>query len=115
MALLARGKIYREDLLCEAPEFVSSEVEDGELKLQFAHAGEGLQIRGKQLNALELLVDGEPLKKYLATAQGNMLSIKSDKIRKDSQVDVAFAWTGYCEVNLYNSADLSAKPFKMVR
>lgn len=113
LALLARGKIYGEDILCEAPEYASSEIEDGALKLCFHHVGDGLQIRGKQLNALELSVDGSSIKKYGVFTDGNTLCIKSEKIKKTSRVDVAFAWTGYCEVNLYNSENLSAKPFKI--
>lgn len=115
LALLARGHIYNENILCEAPEYTDSELEDGKLKLYFAHAGEGLKIRGKQLNALELNIDGKQIKKYTAFANGNVLCIKSEKIKKTSHLEIAFAWMGYCEVNLYNSADLSAKPFKMSR
>lgn len=115
LALLARKNIYAEDILCDAPEYRSSELEDGELKLYFSHAGEGLQIRGKKLNALELTVDGNRIKKYTAFAKGDVLCIKSENLKKTSRVDTAFAWTGYCEVNLYNSANLSAKPFRMSR
>lgn len=115
LALLARGKVYGEEILCESPEYLSSEIEDNVIKLYFRNAGDGLQIRGKQLKALKLVADGNPIKKYEAFAKGNVLCIKSKKIKKESRVDVAFAWTGYCEVNLYNSGNLSAKPFKMVR
>lgn len=111
LALLARGKVYGEDILCEAPEYVSYEVEDGMLSLHFANAGDGLQILGNQLNALELKVDGNIVKKYEVTAKANILSIRTGKIEKTAQVEVAFAWTGFCEVNLYNSVGLSAKPF----
>ncbi|MBQ6812716.1 MAG: hypothetical protein IJP06_06320 [Agathobacter sp.] len=115
LALLARKNIYGENILCEAPEYESAEVKDGELKLYFTHVGEGLHILGKQLNALELVVDGELVTKYKAFAKDNALSIKAEQIKKASQVNVNFAWTGYCEVNLYNSANLSAKPFQMHR
>lgn len=111
LALLARSKIYGEDILCEAPEFATMEQGDGGLTLRFSNAGAGLSIKGKTLNALELTVDGKPLKRFAVKAQGDTLLIRSPRIRKDSAVKIAFAWTGYCEVNLYNSADLSAKPF----
>lgn len=115
LALLARKNVYGENILCEAPEFESAEVADGELKLYFTHVGEGLHILGKQLNALELVVDGDLVTKYKAFAKGNVLSIQTHEIKKASRVDVNFAWTAYCEVNLYNSAKLSAKPFQTHR
>ena len=115
LALLARKNVYGENILCEAPEFESAEVADGELKLYFTHVGEGLHIFGKQLNALELVVDGDLVTKYKAFAKGNVLSIQTHEIKKASRVDVNFAWTAFSEVNLYNSAKLSAKPFQMHR
>lgn len=111
LALLARNKVYGEDLLSDAPEYESMEQTDGSLALRFANAGTGLSIKGKALQALELTVDGKKLKDYEASAQGDTVSIRSPKIHKGSAVKIAFAWTDYCEVNLYNSAGLSAKPF----
>ena len=113
LALLARNKIYGEALLSEAPEFKSMEQSDGGLTLQFSKAGAGLRIKGKTLQALELTVDGKKLKRYEAKAQDDTLSIRSPKIHRESAVKIAFAWTGYCEVNLYNSVGLSAKPFSI--
>lgn len=110
LALLARGKIYGENLLCEAPEFRKEEVEDAVLTLYFTNAGEGLMIRGKKLNAIEVFVDGRNVR-CDASVRGDMLCLHSKKIRKESRIEVRFAWTGYCEVNLFNSANLPAKPF----
>lgn len=111
LALLARGKIYGEDILCEAPEFESAEVQDGKLLLRFANAGDGLEIRGSELNAIEVTVDGKTVKYSMISARDDVLCICNEAIKADSKVSVHFAWVGYCEVNLYNSAGLSAKPF----
>lgn len=112
LALLARGKIYGENILCEAPEFLSAEVQDGSVRFSFAHVGAGLEIRGNWLNALELIADGKQLKHYKAAARGNALIIQSKRIKSGTKVDAFFAWSGYCQVNLYNSAGLPAKPFR---
>lgn len=112
LALLARGKIYGEDILCEAPELKSTEVQDGCILLTFANAGNGLNIRGKKLNAISIEVNGSKLKQSKVSVQGEMLNIRAEEIRKDANVKILYAWTGYCEVNLYNSAGLSAKPFR---
>lgn len=112
LALLARGKVYGEDILCESPAFLSAEILDGEILLRFANAGNGLEIRGSELNALEVTADGRRIDTS-ASAEGDVLSIRSGKIRKDSLIGIRFAWTAYCEVNLYNSAGLPARPFRV--
>lgn len=112
LALLARGKVYGEDILCEAPEFRSAEVQDGKLLLTFANAGSGLEIRGKKLNAINIKLNGKSIKHSKISVKGNVLRIDSGIIQKNAKLRVEFAWQGYCEVNLYNSAGLSAKPFQ---
>lgn len=112
LALLALGKVYGEDILCEAPEFLSAELQDGAVLLTFAHAGQGLVFRGKKLNAFRIAVDGKPLKHGKVSVKGNMLRIRSGEIKSNSNVAIRFAWSGYCEANLYNSAGLCAKPFR---
>lgn len=111
LALLALGKIYKKDILCDAPEFQSAEVQDGQLLLKFSNSGSGLTIQGKTLGATQILVNGKQLKHYQARTERDTLYICSNRIRHGSAVEVKFAWTGYCQVNLYNSAKLSAKPF----
>lgn len=111
LALLARGKIYGEDILCEAPELLNAEVSEGAVELKFANTGSGLQIKGKKLNAIELTVDGSKIKSKVSVKK-DTLRIRADSIHMASKVEIRFAWTGYCEVNLYNSANLPAKPFK---
>ncbi|MBR1757597.1 MAG: hypothetical protein IJ744_02565 [Lachnospiraceae bacterium] len=111
LALLARGKVYGEEILCEAPEVCGGEVQDGRLVLRFLHAGEGLKICGKKLDAISVTAEGKRVKSFQASATGDCLVIISNAIRKDTEIEVAFAWEGYCEVNLYNSAGLPVKPF----
>lgn len=112
LALLARGKVYGEDILCEAPEFQSAKVQPGKLLLTFANVGKGLEIFGGKLNALELSVDGRRIE-AAASARGDKLCIQSEEILEKSEIELCFAWIGYCEVNLYNSAGLPAKPFRI--
>lgn len=111
LALLARGKIYGEDILCEAPELVSVEGFDGKIRLTFVNVGNGLEIHGNKLNAMQLLVNGKKAN-YSAFVQKDVIWIYSKAIKEGTKAEVQFAWTGYCEVNLYNSANLPAKPFR---
>lgn len=112
LAMLARGKVYGEEVLCEAPEFVGAEVLPGKLRLRFANAGAGMEIRGKKLNAIKMAVDGVRVRKSKVSVKGDTLTIWAEQFKQKAKVQVAFAWTAYCEVNLYSSAGLAAKPFK---
>jgi len=111
LALLALGKVYGKDILCESPEAVGISKENGAIKVTFDNAGEGLYVSGEKINAVELYIDGKPEDDYTAKAEGSQLLIKNPRITENTKVELRFAWVGYCEVNLYNSAGLPAKPF----
>ena len=110
LAKMALGKIYGKDILCESPEFTTAELQPGKLMLHFAHAGEGLYLKGGPLQAMQLRVNGEETV-FEAAAHGDALTLHSPAVQPDAAVEVRFAWEGWCQVNLYNSADLPAKPF----
>lgn len=111
LALLAMGKVYNEDILCEAPELENVEKNDGELRLKFCNTGQGMYIKGNKLNAIQLYSQSKEIKKYSIKLDKNRLIVESETIEKEKVVEVRFAKKPYCEVNLYNSADLPAKPF----
>jgi sialate O-acetylesterase len=111
LALLALGKVYGYDLLCESPELARAERKDGEIILHFRHAPDGLFLSGKSLSCLEVDgAEGEVIK----SLEGNRLSLKSDGFRTGKTVSVRFAWTDYCVVNLFNRAGLPVKPFSLI-
>jgi sialate O-acetylesterase len=111
LALLALGKVYGQDILCEAPDFEKAEVSEGHLTLTFLNCGDGLSLAGSTVDALEVHINGEKVSDFSVVADGARLRIDSDKFTRGVQVEVRFAWAGYCKVNLYNSANLPAKPF----
>ena len=107
LGLLARGHIYGEDILCDAPEIKSVECGNGEIILSFEH-GNGLHLSGNHINALSLeMADG-------SIEDVTDVQIEEDKvvIRAGGKVTrILFAQTGYYEVNLYNESQIPAKPF----
>ncbi|MBQ8995283.1 MAG: hypothetical protein IJ091_05670 [Oscillospiraceae bacterium] len=111
-ALLARNKVYGENLLSEAPEFTELTMKKGEVSLKFANAGDGLEIRGESLQALDVTVDGELIQEWTAYADGDKVILSSEKFESGKKIQVKYAWTAFCVVNLYNSAGLAAKPFQ---
>ncbi len=108
LALLARGHIYNENILCDPPEFLNAErVPDGiKINLQYA---EGLHIKGNQINAF-----------IIETEDGKELTPDEILIHEDSilimgcfadKVMISFAKTPFYEVNIYNKEENPLKPF----
>ena len=122
LALLAMAKVYGEDLLCEAPSLSRVEVEEGKITLTFDHAGEGLyltdtapygqRLDGERLGGLQIFQDGVELDgaSLKARAQGDQVVISGGAIRAGAETRVMLAQTGWYLVNLYNSADIPARP-----
>lgn len=112
LALLARGLIYGEDILCESPEFTGGEREGNQIRLHFSHTGSKLHVNGNVINSL-----------YVEQG-GILIGVKDFKLDQElllifetlteEPVEIRFAKEGYCEVNLFNQADLPVKPFAAV-
>lgn len=109
LALLARAKVYGENILCEAPELESAQKTGDKLVLTFRNAGTGLTIAGARISAMKILLDGASARDWKAKVQGNTLTISN--IGTAKEIEIQYAWEPYCSVNLYNSAKLPAKPF----
>ncbi len=112
LALLAQGKVYGDDILCEAPEAVSAKMENGRLDITFIHAGTGLRLKGGYLKSLELFADGKEIKNLKISIAQDTVMVQADGIQTAKELEVRFAYHNYAEVNLYNSANLPAQPFR---
>lgn len=128
LALLARGHVYGEDLLCDAP--VAQEIRrDGDcVEITFANAEGGLEVRGDRVEALHIYQvqsagTGETISErsrsgkedreeiaFTADTEGGKLVIRLPKGTKD--VTIEFARTRWYLVNLYNQAGIPAIPFE---
>lgn len=122
LALLAMAKAYGEDMLCEAPALRRVEVEEGKIILSFDHAGEGLylagtapygqRLDGERLGGLQIIQNGAELDAgaLKAWAQGDQVVVSGGGIHGGRETQVLLAQTGWYLVNLYNSADIPARP-----
>lgn len=110
LALLARGCVYGEDLLCECPEFLSASREDRTVRLSFLHAGTGLSLRGSSVSCLTVRCGEAPCEPLAVRVLGDSLYLEFSAL-PPQPVEVSLAEEGYAEVNLFNSAQLPAKPF----
>ncbi len=109
LALLARGHVYHENILCDPPEAVKAIKKDHQVMIYFRNA-EGLKIEGEMLRAMQV-----------TDAKGSMRAAVNAEVQEDCLIlykvedakEVAFAMEDYCEVNLYNRAHIPAKPFRL--
>lgn len=111
LALLARGHIYGENIVCDPPEFLSAQrVPDG-IRINFKHS-DGLYLKGDKVNALVIAdADGSEIVPAETSIVEAGLLIKGVF---PENVIVSYARTGYYEVNLYNKAKNPAKPFEVI-
>ena len=108
LALLARGHVYGEDILCDAPQFQSAKKMETSIEVCFVH-DTGLNIAGETLQAMiGVLASGECRVLSNAVIQNKKLILRDCA----DVTALQFARTGYYEVNLYNAAGIPAKPFE---
>lgn len=133
LALLARKYVYgEEEILADAPEADQAEKEGDTLAIRFTN-GRGLHIKDVDfssngfackdidekllppilsgVNGLKVLADGKILVKAVCRTEENRLLIRADELQDAKELCVEFAQTGFYQVNLYNEAEIPAKPF----
>ena len=109
LALLARGHVYGEDILCDAPRGVAAAREGNEIRITFTGAEGGLEIRGDELAAMEVICDGKPAG-FTSSVEGETLVLTLAE-EYSGPAEVRFAKTKWYLVNLYNKAGIPAVPF----
>lgn len=115
LGLLARNKVYGDAVLADAPGAVSATWENGRIRVAMANAGDGLTLRGDEIRDLQVFVDGREIDGFEAVVEGDCILLGGPSLTgaRGSVVEIRLAWKPYAEVNLYNSAGLPAKPFRL--
>ncbi len=114
LALLARGHVYGENILCEAPMLESAIYENGQVDIKFANAWDGLTLKGSHANALIIYENDKVVDEdfYDIELKNQHILIRFKKIKPEKgTLKISFARTSYYEVNIYNTADVPVKPF----
>lgn len=111
LALLARGHVYGENVLCESPEFSGAACSGKKLELSFRFAEGGLTVGEQDADAFCVMADGKriPVTKIEAEGEGLTLTLAEEPA---GEVKTAFAYAPYCEVHIWNKAGLPVKPWK---
>lgn len=112
LALKALGKVYGKEVVCDAPYAHKAETDGNNIILHFANC-EKLTVKGDKLNDIKLFCEDGRVKINSCSVSGNTLILKTENAKVKNRIRAEFAWTPYHEVNLYNEADLPAKPFKL--
>lgn len=110
LALKALGKVYSFPILCDSPIVKNYEFNDNKVSISFDYVGEGLKLKGKRINALEVINNVNKKVNYEYIIEKDQIIIFGENINK-----VKFAMLGYVKVNLYNSALLPVKPFEITK
>ena len=109
LALLARGHVYGEDVLCDAPEIDRAEHTDDGISIRFQHA-DGLHL---DEHPLPLTVHDEAGLEILPNSirvGPELLELVGDF---PARVVISFATGGYYYVGLRNAAGIPALPFRI--
>jgi len=111
LALIARNKVYGEDITYSGPLYKSMSRRDGAIRISFTHADGGLVAKGgKPLKGFAIA--GNDQKFYWANARiaGDQVVVSSEDV--PDPVAVRYAWADNPVCNLFNEAGLPASPFR---
>lgn len=114
LALLARNKVYGENIISEAPEvdFISRNL--GNVSITFKNVGDKFVLKGEKINGIQIFVDSEEISEFKSEVNNKSITIESEQFNGNSKIEIRFACGDYVEVNLYSSVDLPVKPFKVI-
>jgi sialate O-acetylesterase len=124
LALCARHLVYGEDLVYSGPLFDSFKIDGNKVIITFKNVGTGLKIGTPpitppggtpppqdQLKGFAIAGSDHKYSWAKATISGpNTVTVTCDQVT--APASVLYGWDADPEVNLYNSADLPASPFR---
>lgn len=117
LALLAENKVYGQDVLCEAPTLTEAHFEGDCLILKFENVGTGLYLSDgdKTLSGVSLYLGQKKinLDEIAAEIKANTAILHGIE-NNGSDVNIIIGEGGWYTVNLYNSANIPARPVKVM-
>lgn len=111
LSLLARGHVYGEEILCDAPAASRIQRSGNQVKISFCNAEGGLELRGDQVNALKVSTESNVISWQAEVHGKDLVLILQQDVTGMLQID--FAQGKYYQVNLYNKAGIPAIPFSL--
>ena len=110
LALIARAKVYGEDVPYSGPLYRRMEVEGSKIRLYFDHADGGLQARGDSLQGFAVAGPDRVFHWAQARIERETVVVWNPDVL--SPVAVRYAWADNPVCTLINRAGLPASPFR---
>jgi sialate O-acetylesterase len=114
LALSARKVAYKEDLVYSGPMYKEMKIEGNKAIISFDNMGKGLKVKDKYGYLKGFAIAGEDRKFHWAKAKItglDTIEVSSPDVEKP--ISVRYGWANNPDdVNLYNSEDLPASPFR---
>ncbi len=110
LALLALHEVYGGEEPCLSPRVEAIYREDGQIRVAFAHAENGLEARGEIAGLFRLEKNRKPIICEAAVG-GSEVVLTAPELAGTDPVWIAFAYEPYCEMKLYSREGLPARPF----
>jgi sialate O-acetylesterase len=110
LAFWALGATYGRDNTWCGPLYKSHHIRDGQVIIEFEHVGDGLVVRGDQLEGFAIAGDEGSFVWADAQVVDDTVVISSGDV--EDPVAVRYAWAQNPKGNLYNKAGLPASPFR---
>lgn len=110
LALLARKRVYGENVVASGPMYESVAFENGKAVVTFIEVGGGLVAKDGELKGFQICGKDQQFVKAKATVEGNRVIVEHPDVPEP--VAVRFGWENYPEVNLFNKEGLPAAPFR---
>jgi sialate O-acetylesterase len=109
LALLARGAVYGEPIVCRGPVYRRSRVEGRRVIIELDQVGSGLVARG-QLRDFTLCDASGVFHPATATIVGETVEVFSEEIAQP--LAARYGWKNFFEPSLFNREGLPASPFR---
>ena len=110
LGMIARAKVYGENLECSGPVFKTSTRQGNELLLTFDHVGSGLKTRG-ELTGFEVRGDnGQWMPAQAQIVDKERVSVSCPSV--PAPAAVRYAWANSPTATLFNDLNLPASPFR---
>lgn len=107
LARLALVNDYSKEMVASGPLYKSAKIEDNQIILNFDHAADGLELRGK--GGFEIAGTDKKFIPVVAKSVGSQISLSSTQL-SDLRY-IRYGWRDYFSGTLFNSAGLPASSF----
>ena len=113
LAMQALDKIYHRHLLADSPTLLCAQWEQESVVLRLKHCGNGLYVKGERAETFDISADGEPVSDAAVDVRPHEVVLTAKAFLTARTINIAFCQRAYCELTIYNSADLPVLPFTL--